>query len=268
LKTSNFYYFLKAPVLKLPTEQFPFSYFETLTTESFSETTDFPSQLMLGKQAEYIFENYLKQSQRYEICRANIQVQGAQETLGELDYLVTDTKTAATLHIELACKFYLLDENLGTPIMEQWIGPNRKDKLADKLEKIQARQFPLLQREETVSLLADSDLEISKIAQHYCMKAFLFVPKYYGIQKLPKYFQECLTGYYLNISQLAAEKEVTALYALPQKKEWLLPPENLTNWIPFSEVKKHITAAIAEKRSPLVYKKLNGGIEKFFVVWW
>ena len=68
---------------------------------------------MLGKQAETCFEFLLKQSKRYQLLAANIQIQGEIKTLGELDYLVFDSETSKTLHIELACKFYLFDVSLG-----------------------------------------------------------------------------------------------------------------------------------------------------------
>ena len=268
MKIAPFYYFLKAPVLKLPAAQFPFAPFATSESKPSSFELDFPSQLMLGKQAEAIFESWLQHSQRFQILGANIQIQGAQETLGELDYIVQDTESDAILHIELACKFYLLDETLSQHISGQWIGPNRKDRLVDKLTKMKTKQFPLLDCEETALALSKFQVDIAAVQQQYCLKAFLFVPKRFQQDKLPKYFQECLAGFSIHWTELDSEKDETALYALPQKKEWLLPQENLTNWVPFSKAKEAIKISIAEKRSPLVYKKTQGLLEKFFVVWW
>jgi len=261
-------YFLKAPELKLSLNEFPFTPF--CISELFSEElkTDFPSKLMLGKQAETIFENWLKHSKRFQLLAANIQIQGATQTLGELDYIISDTNNSNILHIELACKFYLLDENLGNTVLEQWIGPNRKDRLVDKLEKLKTKQFPLLYSDETTSVLTDVQLDGISIQQQYCLKAFLFVPKTFIQHKLPKQYENCLAGYYIHFTELVAESDEKTLYALPQKKEWLLPPEYLTNWVKFSEAKDQIENSIAEKRSLLVYKKIHGTIEKCFVVWW
>lgn len=263
-----FHYFLKASELKLSLNEFPFTSFSTseLTTENLS--IDFPAKKMLGKQAETIFESWLKHTKHYQLVAANIQVQGATQTLGELDYIAIDSETNSILHIELACKFYVLDETLGKNISEQWIGPNRKDRLVDKIAKLRTKQFPLLHRKETVSALALFQLDLSAVQQQYCLKAFLFVPKGFQQDALPKHFQECLVGYYIHWEKLDSELDETALFALPHKKEWLLPPESLTTWISFSEAKEAIKSSIAEKRSPFVYKKTSGSIEKFFVVWW
>ncbi|WP_432413031.1 DUF1853 family protein [Rasiella sp. SM2506] len=268
LKTSPFIYFLKTPELKLPTKEFSFTPFSISEISTEIVPFDFPTEKMLGKQAEFIFESWLEHSQRFQLIAANIQIQGATQTMGELDYIVTDTETNSTLHIELACKFYLLDERLGKTILEQWIGPNKKDRLVDKLEKMKTKQFPLLYREETASSLSKFQLDSSVIQQQYCLKAFLFVPKGFHPHTFPKYFQACLTGFYIHGTELDSEKDENALYTLPQKKEWLLPPEGLRPWISFSEAKKHIKNALAEKRAPLVYKKTDVSIEKFFVVWW
>ncbi|MAZ73257.1 MAG: hypothetical protein CMC70_08915 [Flavobacteriaceae bacterium] len=261
-------FFLKAPELKLSLKDFPFAAFSTSEIDAESLLIDFPSEQMLGKQAEFLFEQGLKHTPRFQIIAANIQIQGATETLGELDYLVFDSKTQQTLHIELACKFYLLDESLGTALLDQWIGPNRKDRLQDKLGKMKTRQFPLLHRDETAWALNNFSVKTPVIQQQYCFKAFLFVPKGFQQTKLPQHFQNCLVGYYMYWEQLIAEKDETALYALPQKKQWLLPAENLMHWLSFSEAKEEIKKFITEKRSPLVYKKKNGLVEKFFVVWW
>lgn len=268
MNTFPFLYFLKTPELKLPTEEFPFAPFCISEIATEIEPLDFPAKKMLGKQAEFIFESGLKYSQRFQIIAANIQIQGATETLGELDYIAADIETDTILHIELACKFYLLDATLSEDVTEQWIGPNRKDRLVDKLAKLQTKQFPLFYREETASALSEIELNISTIHQHYCVKAFLFLPKGFQQHILPAHFQDCIAGYYVPFSELDREENTTAHYALPEKKEWLLPPENLINWFSYSQAKEAIEKLITEKRSPLVYKKVNGHMEKFFVVWW
>ncbi|RDK84770.1 DUF1853 family protein [Marinirhabdus gelatinilytica] len=260
------HYFLKAPLLKLPRAEFPFPFFEI--SEIKGHSIAFPSEKMLGKQAEFLFESWLNHSQRYQEIAKNIQIQGATETLGELDYIVRDTETKQTLHIELACKFYLLDETLGKHTTQQWIGPNRKDTLVDKLTKMETKQFPLLHRRETVQTLEHFSINISNIQQQYCIKAFVFVPKGYAVQNLPRHFQDCVVGHYISESEFKTEKDTSARYTLPQKREWLLPPESLDNWMSFQEAKTVISQSISEKRSPLVYKKIGGTLERFFVVWW
>lgn len=222
---------------------------------------------MLGKQAEYCFETYLKQSSRYEILVSNIQIQGTVETLGELDYLVLDTITEKALHIELACKFYLMDDTIKGSLVEQWIGPNRKDTLYEKLIKLRDKQFPLLYALETIAALDKLPLNISLIEQQLCLKSFLFVPKTFRIKDLPQNYQKCIVGIWMTYAEFTAESD-TASYSVPTKKEWLESPENFKEWYSLSEVKKLIQQELLEKKSPLVYKNITGKIEKIFVVWW
>ena len=222
---------------------------------------------MLGKQAEVCFEYIIKHSKRYQLLAANIQIQGKTKTLGELDYLIFDTETNKTLHIELACKFYLFDDNLGPEDAAKWIGPNRKDTLEEKLEKVKEKQFPLLYTSETATLLNDLKLNSTTIEQQLCIKSFLFIPKHFRKEQLPTYYQDCLMGTYISFSEFNPEDD-EAQYALPDKKQWLLPPENIKNWYFFTDAKESITKLLCNKKSPLVYKKQKGKIEKFFVVWW
>ena len=89
----------------------------------------------LGLVFEHLWQHWLKHS-GYP-WQANVQIQSQHRTLGELDLLLQPPASSA-LHIELALKFYA---GLGN----DWIGPNRKDFLADKLEHTRTRQLPLAQ---------------------------------------------------------------------------------------------------------------------------
>ncbi|MEK6789710.1 MAG: DUF1853 family protein [Pseudomonadota bacterium] len=59
-------------------------------------------------------------------------------TLGEPDFVVRERSSGKLWHIELALKFYL-----GTAD-QQWLGPNRQDSLARKLNHLRQHQLPLL----------------------------------------------------------------------------------------------------------------------------
>jgi len=216
-------------------------------------------------QAEACFEAYLKQSKHFALLAANLQIHGVMETLGELDYIVRDLKTEKIVHIELACKFYLYDEKAGLSEEEKWIGPNRKDRLFDKLEKVKLKQFPLLQTNETIQKLAELTIQ-KPSSQQLCLKAFLFLPKKMSVEIFPKTFKECIVGYYIKNNDL--EEDETALYAVPTKKEWLFPINSLTDWHNFSEIKELIEAQLKINKSPLIYKKTPHTVERFFVVWW
>lgn len=257
--------FIKAPDLKINSEKYPFKNFDFLEEEIVESEFNFPKNSVLGMQAEACFVAFLKRSKNYELLTANLQIQGSNQTLGELDYIVRNLKTQSIVHIELACKFYLFDETIGTSEEEKWIGPNRKDSLFDKLEKIKVQQFPLIHCPETHQQLKHLGIEIPT-EQKLCLKAFLFLPAKMNISLLPQNFQDCVVGYWVRVKDL--EQDETPLYAIPNKKEWLLPVETITNWYSFSEIKALIAEQLQNRKSPLIYKKIIHKVEKFFVVWW
>lgn len=259
-------YFIEIPELDVFSETFPYASFSLAEHTSEIVAATFPSNVMLGKQAEFLFEQLLKQSRHYKLLGATIQIQGATETLGELDYILQNTITDERLHIELACKFYLLDPTLGFTNEEQWIGPNRKDKLLDKLQKLKSKQFPLLYKPETAAVLKNLSISVKSISQKLCLKAFLFLP-YEHKTDIPKAYAACIAGTYLRASQYNT-LAVDAQYAFPKKKQWLLPPSAIENWVSYAEAIVTIKASLHEKQSPLVYKKTADCIEKIFVVWW
>jgi hypothetical protein len=227
----------------------------------------YPQDKMLGKQAEYCFESYLIASKRYQLLASNIQIQGAKQTLGEVDYLVFDKEVKKVLHIELACKFYVFDPDLKTTATASWIGPNRKDSLNDKLNKLVESQFPLLHAEETAIKLKEFDIDIASVEPQLCLKAFLFLPKTHSIELFPKNYRDCIVGYWITFSEFISEDK-NAHYAIPMKKQWMLPPENLKEWYTFSEALSIVRTETVKKKSPLVYKRTKDKLKSFFVVWW
>jgi hypothetical protein len=260
--------FLNAPDLAISSEEhsftpFQFSLNETIDEEAFV----FPYDIIIGKQAEICFAYYLEHSQRYKLIASNIQINGETETVGEIDYLVFDFKTQATLHVELACKFYLFDSDLKQSEMSKWIGPNRKDSLKTKLDKLKLKQFPLIRRKETQVTLKELQIDINTLKQQLCLKAFLFLRKGSQANKFSENYQVCIVGYWLPFTEFISE-EKTAMYAVPKKKKWLLPVENTVEWLSFYKVKSMLNTQIENNQSVLVYKKLGSQIIRFFVVWW
>ena len=198
---------------------------------------------------------------------ANIQIKGETETLGEIDYLVFDSQTEKMLHVELACKFYLFDSSLNESEMNRWIGPNRKDSLKKKLDKLHLKQFPLIKRKETGVALKELNIDGKTITQQLCLKAFLFLRKDSEINEFSENYKNCVVGYWIPFAKFISEDK-TATYAIPKKKEWLLPIENTVEWFGFYEAKEIIKTQIDNKNSVLVYKKFGLQIIRCFVVWW
>lgn len=94
----------------------------------------------LGHYFEALISYWLLHMPDTELIASNLQVQDAQRTLGEYDFLFRDA-SAAVCHWEAAVKFYLQVE----PLAEQraFIGPGTRDRLDLKLERVFQHQLLL-----------------------------------------------------------------------------------------------------------------------------
>lgn len=125
----------------------------------------------LGLMFEQLWHRFFELNDlRYQ---ANIQIRDEQKTLGELDLLFTASNddpaitTAQNHHIELALKFYL---GFG----EDWIGPNRRDYLAEKIRHTHDHQLPL--SEHPVALARLTENHWRDMYSQAVMRGCLFYP--------------------------------------------------------------------------------------------
>ena len=223
-------YFIKSPQLRINNKCYPFISFNFYNEEITDKGFDFPASAVLGMQAEACFEAYLKRSKNYALLASNIQIpkllegknKSANITLGEFDYIVKCRESSQVFHIELAYKFYLYNPTEDYSELKKWIGPNKKDSLFQKLEKLKWKQFPLLENRIAIDYLNKLNIEIPT-SQQLCLKTQLFVPKKFTVDLLPSYYRDCVVGYWIRPREMEDENK-SALYALPDKKQWLLPP--------------------------------------------
>lgn len=219
----------------------------------------------LGKLVERFVSNELQQNDAIDILVENIQIQDNKITLGELDCLIL--KNHQPIHLEIIYKFYLYNPSVGTTEIEHWIGPNKKDSLHQKLEKLINKQLPLLYNSKTKPLLDSLNVSPEVITQKVYFKAQLFVPlKDYGIS-FPLINNNCIVGFYLNIKDISLFENCK--FHIPTKHNWLVTPHTDIDWLTFINFKADVLKFINEERAPLCWlKKPNGELFKFFVVWW
>jgi hypothetical protein len=129
--------------------------------------------MRLGHMAERYFAAWLAAHPRYESRVQNLQVISDGRTLGEIDFIVDDLRAGETLHIELAYKIYVLQiSNDGT----EWVGPNGKDSLRGKLQKLRSRQFPLVAHPICRKALDAIGIAPEALRSVACIKGQLYVP--------------------------------------------------------------------------------------------
>jgi len=216
----------------------------------------------LGKRVESFVSCYLQQFETIEIIHENIQIQKNNITVGEIDCIVTQSVTY--IHLEISFKYYLYDSSVGSTEIEHWIGPNRNDSLEQKIEKLSAKQLPLLFREETQKYI---DIDVASIQQKVFFKAQLFVP--YSNQNIvfEQLNADCVQGFYIYQYELAQFSECK--FHIPTKINWLLDPHKNIDWVSFEVFKEQTEPLLSTKKSPLCWiKHPNGELSKFFLVWW
>lgn len=220
----------------------------------------------LGKLVEeFVFHQLREQRSITWICDS-LQIQDGKRTVGEIDALYFSEDVP--VHLEVAYKFYLYDtlERYDHPL-GHWIGPNRKDSLHYKLEKLHNRQFPLLHNELTRPYLDRYGLDVKTIRQELCFKAQLFLPyQQRGIDVGPLN-ADCVAGFYVSYRDLSHFNGYRFFF--PVKLDWLVDPHCDVEWIGYSSALEIIEMNVRDRRSPLVwFRGDGGGLFKCFVVFW
>lgn len=119
----------------------------------------------LGHLYEDALHLLLSASDQLELLADHVQVFDCNQiTLGEMDYILRDTRTQQVLHLELAVKFYL-----GVPTANGWKfpGPDPHDNWQQKLVRMRRHQLSLAERPEAKSLLRERwccvDVEVRQL---------------------------------------------------------------------------------------------------------
>tara|TARA_R110000822_G_scaffold14486_2_gene50934 strand:+ start:1440 stop:2255 length:816 start_codon:yes stop_codon:yes gene_type:complete len=226
---------------------------------------DIDEKLRLGKYIERFVSFELSQNPSTEIISENIQIQKEKITLGELDCIILKDKKP--IHLEIIYKFYLYDATIGATEIEHFIGPNRKDSLLEKLTKLKEKQLPLLYSNECEQYLNSIHLTSKNIEQQVYFKAQLFIPFSNKNVELSKINKDCIVGYYINKMELS--QFFDCKFHIPHKKDWLVMPHENINWHSFKQFTESSNKYLERQFSPLCwFKKPNGEIGKFFLVWW
>ena len=165
--------FLNMPDLFLGTQIFEIPSFETLNLEfldySLLDFNQLEKHKYLGKRAEYFMLAYLNQVNQYQPVYHSLQIQTDKSTtLGELDFLFFDKLNQEWTHLELVCKFYVFTGENETESIEQWIGPNLKDRLDYKIHKLKTHQLQICKQVETQQLLKSLNVDETQIKSQIC----------------------------------------------------------------------------------------------------
>ncbi len=173
----------------------------------------------LGHYFESLYSFLLNHIFEWPVLLRNTPVRSVEGiTLGELDFIVRNAVTGELEHHEVAVKFYL---GLHHHQTTHWYGPNARDRLDLKTQRMLTHQCRMTQRPETQAILAAAGLS-EPVRPVLVMPGTLFSP--YSSKCGPADEPEWVnpshdSGWWTKHSQLA-QLDTVAWTAL-QKPNWL-----------------------------------------------
>lgn len=223
--------------------------------------------IRLGHFAERIFVNLLKVNFPGNTLMTNIQITNNGRTLGELDVLLIHEDRIE--HIEFCYKIYLFDPHLSDKEFECWIGPNRRDALQYKVDKLLKKQLPLFWQPETVALLRKKieNFDVLERQQSVCFLGQLYVPLE-SFQNQESFLYGEPDGFYIYEKELN-QFEGVQWYIPHSKIDWILSPILSVEWMETSTFIIALKAYHIKSSNPLCWMKTpNNELFKCFVVNW
>lgn len=129
---------------------------------------EIPGKHRLRKLVETFVYHELKSLPAVQWIADGLQIQEGKRTVGELDALYYHDR--GPIHLEVAYKFYLYGTLAEDPDpLARWIGPNRKDNLSLKLDKLRNRHPPLPQHPAAAAYLKKLGLSAEQVVQRVCL---------------------------------------------------------------------------------------------------
>ncbi|WP_086932470.1 DUF1853 family protein [Agarilytica rhodophyticola] len=198
----------------------------------------------LGLYAEALLAFYFQHANTraapYRLLARNIQINRDKTTLGECDFFIENT-AGEIIHIELAVKYYL-QINCGHQLWHHWLGPNTKDRLDIKLNRMMDHQLALPHKDFTQSALEDITntlgIKGKRLISRHLIKGYLFGKSYGELksylhddinttQQMPlDTSQHALKGTWMHYSAFLKQVKKHAYEVLfCEKMEWFVGPE-------------------------------------------
>ena len=173
------------------------------------------------------------------ILAQNLALRVAGRTLGELDFLLQDLATGQVSHHEIAVKFYMGWQGVDpaanpTAKAPGWYGPDTRDNLDAKLQRLREHQLPMWQGESGRACLRERGLP-SPDASVLALYGYLFQPMEGVGPRLP----DVIGGRFGNHRWVDAEKnrqhlEENTYQVIIRKPDWLGPVQYPADFQPES----------------------------------
>lgn len=223
--------------------------------------------ISLGKRAEVFFQEAISLQDRLEIVASQIQLIENGITLGELDFILMDNPTTQYFHVEMSYKLYLCDSH-ATADLNHWVGPNKRDSLYKKWQKIRDLQLPNMYTPPGIEFLKKINIEPQELRQAIYMPLQLFLPFGKNVEVTAP-FLTCIAGDWMSLNQFYKREWSEHEFFIPEKQDWFVDPEKCEIWYSLQETIRFLKAFIEIRNSPMVWIKLPNNLKlKIFVTFW
>lgn len=214
---------INSPVAFEPAHYLPDDYSERLRAwDRMPETAPAllrePPQRRLGFYFERLYEVMLTDLLGWEILLKNAQIQSNGHTLGELDFIVHNTTDDRIEHHEIAIKYYLGFPNSGSEAL--WYGPNARDRLDLKSDRLINHQSTRTRHPETRELLSSHGIK-GPISARIFMPGYLFYPLAIAVKAPSTTPHNHLRGWWAYADEL--EETDTSTWVQLHKPHWIGP---------------------------------------------
>lgn len=194
------------------------------------DTTDFEHKLrkfldekfegstLLGKYFEALIEFIIREDEQLELIYHNEQLIVDKRTLGELDFVFYDRSNGQLIHLECALKYYLGHHE--SRDLQNWIGPNKRDTLYNKVEKLKEQSAWLQDkgiRSHFEALPPDTPV------RSYCLLLGYLIPPNHATELRPHHANRLEHSITWISATEFIEKQSNHRYALIPKINWLSP---------------------------------------------
>ncbi len=99
----------------------------------------------LGRRFESLFTALLERSPGLQVLTQGLPIREAQQTIGELDYVLE--LDGQVIHLEVAVKFYAgLESEEARASLKGWVGPSCQDRFDIKVRHLETHQLPLVEQ--------------------------------------------------------------------------------------------------------------------------
>lgn len=235
----------------------------------------------LGIYFESLWHFFLQQDPGVDLITHNLPIRNEGKTIGEFDCIYYCHQRRRYIHLELAVKYFLsvdthqgMSEHQGLPEssdLNQWWGPECKDRLDLKVSHLLDRQINL--SDHPASKQALNDLGVEQLDKEIEIKGYLFqsidnpipLPKGYNRTDIPDQWVHLP-----NLLEYCETMEATGFKHLP-KFQWLSPAveRNTSDTLTDSELEQLMLKHFEGDSRPQLVAALDAtGVEccRFFVV--